>query len=423
MKGNELMQRTHVLATLVFLLAFCVRGLLAFLMRDAPLVADARTYHSLAVYLVNHNLVPWDCTIQPCLLSPGLPYYAAVIYLIFGQGTIAVWLINALLSALTCVFVFLIGLRILPSRGATLLGAVVCSFWVPLLQFVPRLLTETLFIFLAIGAMLSLIVGVQKRQMRYFFLAGLCFGLATLVRTTLMFIPGLIGLVLIFIYRRLLPAVRDAVVLSVAMVLVISPWTYRNYRVTGRLVPVASAGGFMMWRGAVENQTVFDLDSKTFRDRPEWQAFPQKDAGDVFWMPEVDAYFQQRFLEVVRADPVGWASKVLQRFLAFWLQPIAAGRSTASLGNLLLILAARAVLYLTWFGVLLLAIVGAWRASLSPARWLLVGYMLYFSVVHALPYLDRRYRLPIEPFLLLFASAGCLWLIRWWRARRRTGTV
>lgn len=407
-----MIRRTSILAILIFILAFSVRGTLAFLMRDATLVADAKTYDTVAVFLVQHSLTPWDCASLPCLLAPGVPYYAAIIYLVFGHTLLVVWLVNALLGALTCVFVLFIGIRLFPSRAAGLIAAGLCSLWIPLLQYVPRLLTETPFVFLATGGMLLAVIGVQKNQARYFFAAGICFGLATLTRTTLMYFPALLGLILLLIYRRWTTALRDTVVLCAAMILVIAPWTYRNYQVTNHLVPVAGGGGFMLWRGAIEDQTVFDLYSKTFRERPEWEEFPEQDMAQV-WMPEGDAFFQQKFAEVVRADPGGWALKVLQRFLAFWLQPIAAGRATENLANPIWKFAARTILYLSWGVVLVLVILGIRRGAGDRAKWLPIGYMVYFSVLHALPWFDRRYRLPIEPFILLFASAGFVWLIQW----------
>ena len=57
-------------------------------------------------------------------------------------------------------------------------------------------------------------------------------------------LPLLLGLWLLG-KRRL----RDAVLIAVGAVLVIAPWTYRNYREYGRPVLIASEGGITFWTG------------------------------------------------------------------------------------------------------------------------------------------------------------------------------
>ena len=88
------------------------------------------------------------------------------------------------------------------------------------------------------------------------FLSGMLLGLATLIRPVLLPVAGLY-----FTYACLCNwgrlrsravmrrVVTGTLVLSLGMMLVIAPWTARNYVVLGAFVPVSTNGGVNLWQG------------------------------------------------------------------------------------------------------------------------------------------------------------------------------
>lgn len=82
--------------------------------------------------------------------------------------------------------------------------------------------------------------------------AGLVFGLATLVRPlTLLLPPFVIALFLLRSPGSWRAAVRPALAFLLAMALVIAPWTARNYAVSGQLIPVNLQGWAVAWASTV----------------------------------------------------------------------------------------------------------------------------------------------------------------------------
>lgn len=88
------------------------------------------------------------------------------------------------------------------------------------------------------------------------FLSGLLLGLATLIRPVLLPVAGLYLLYACLcnwgrlrsraVLRRI---ITSTVVLSMGMMLVITPWTVRNFIVLGAFVPVSTNGGVNLWQG------------------------------------------------------------------------------------------------------------------------------------------------------------------------------
>jgi 4-amino-4-deoxy-L-arabinose transferase-like glycosyltransferase len=178
----------------------------------------------------------------------GWPAVLAGAFMVTGPSALAGQFVNLLFSALVFVLTMTTGARLfgdrLVGRGAVLL----LSFYPNQIAYVPFLLVEIFYAFL-----LLLSVWLLKWETRSTALAsGLVFGLATLTKTQSWFLPAIIllGVFLAAPSRR--TAARYAtlgVIAYVAMVLVIAPWTYRNYRVFDAFVPVATNGGWTLLTG------------------------------------------------------------------------------------------------------------------------------------------------------------------------------
>ena len=100
---------------------------------------------------------------------------------------------------------------------------------------------------LALGAILLLSPTLDRgrdRPLLPVFAAGLLAGAATLTRPAMLFFLALVALWLIT-RRRVLVVVA----IAAGSLLVVAPWTARNYDVHGRFVLVAADGGVTFWTG------------------------------------------------------------------------------------------------------------------------------------------------------------------------------
>ncbi len=75
---------------------------------------------------------------------------------------------------------------------------------------------------------------------------GLCAGVLTLVRPTYVFAPVIAGAVLSLTRRDWTRALAAGAVIAAAMLAVIAPWTYRNYKMFGEFCLVSANSGWVL---------------------------------------------------------------------------------------------------------------------------------------------------------------------------------
>jgi len=137
-------------AAVIFLCALLVRGLIVPLIAvDVP-SADGLVYDAIAVNLWEGRGFGWlsDDIVYRADRPPAYPFFLLFHYCLFGYSLTAVQVTQVLLSALTCVLVFAIGLRA-GGYGTGALGASLCCIYQWLAAgFTGSLYSETLAIFL-----------------------------------------------------------------------------------------------------------------------------------------------------------------------------------------------------------------------------------------------------------------------------------
>jgi len=184
--------------------------------------------------------------------------------------------------------------------------------------------------------------------------------------------------------------------LGVAALLLL-PWQVRNQLVHKRFVFIKSSGPFVLWQGnnsAATGTVYLDWQGHRFPASPplkaELSSIPNEIDRDRIWMREV--------WSAVRHRPGHALGLVGRKLLYYWTY--APYSNTWS----------RHIAY--WLPYLLLLPVAAYGLASSrgahPRLPLLYLLFLSFSVVYAIAYAGPRYRIPLEPYLMLFASYALL---------------
>ncbi len=217
-------------ALLIFILCLVMR--VAYIMAlevDGPLRADAYKYFTLAYNLVNHgaySLQQQAPFIDSTYITPGYPVFLSIILGItdsvdsFYQSTLFV---QALLSSLSAVLVYYVGLRFL-RRPFALLAAGLFIISPHLSAFSGYILTETLFVFFYLCSLYLFLEGCRKYSLKLLFAAGLILGLSTLVRPALMLFPAFL-LAFMFLPGILQSARAPAILcLFAGFLLAYGPW-------------------------------------------------------------------------------------------------------------------------------------------------------------------------------------------------------
>lgn len=380
----------------------CLLGLIVFaelrngLFHDCLLV-DARTYHDMAVALFQGAYHPGTPFWQP-------PFYSIAVSLLYrlsGPSPDAVRLLQVVLHATSALLVFVLGRRVFGSRPAWIAWGIYAAYG-PLLLAAQQLLGPVLAITLMLIAIVMLTS--ERPSLTQLAIGGLALGLASItVATMLVLVP----LLLFYIARQQRPAKGLALLVLLLSIAVGPAWiTAWNAHESGEAVFISYNGGINFWLG---NNPEYE---RTVAIRPgrEWSALtiePQR-AGARGFGGQSD-YFYRKGLTWAAAAPLE-AARLYAHKARLLLRGDEIFRNEAIYpycGE------SRLLRLLLWvggvgfpFGLLLpLATVGMFGGAHGPRlrRLLLAALSIYGLGVIAF-FVTGRYRLPLVPFLAVFAG-------------------
>ncbi|HYG62614.1 MAG TPA: tetratricopeptide repeat protein [Thermoanaerobaculia bacterium] len=374
--------------------------------------------------------------------APGYPYFLGTLLALFDGSLTAARFIQALLGAVLCVVVALLGRRLYGPR-AGLVAGLLLALYGPLIYVELSLLAEGTFLLclvLALAALLS--PWRSSHPIPAAAVTGLFLGLAALTRATaLALLPFF--LLLLLLRRgggsRGPAGVAQAtgsvgggeggahtkepssagpahgwagafVMVAVTLLLVI-PATVKVSRVAGSFVPLQAFGGLNLYMGNDPAGT----GTPGARLGGDWDHLQAEPLRLGLNAAEQERYFTRKAREVITGDPLGWLAVLGKK--ALWLIQDDEIRDSHSFH----FFAAEAPLlrWLPGWGLLFpLAVCGLWIAarkrSLPP---LLAVYLLVMAASCVLIVVASRYRLPLVPVLALFAGLAAVTL--WDAARQR----
>lgn len=211
-----------------------------------------------------------------------------------------------------------------------------------------------------------------------------------------------------------------ALIAVVTAAAVLSPWTYRNYRVFGRFIPVSQNLGLSLWYGNNPRATGSQVDAQGKDLQPE--------RGGELWnrlvRAESEVEINQAYLDAatdfMREHPGRSLWLRMKCFAYFWLDHnywLAEPRFPVSWR----IKAANIVLVALFAGAVLLNFRRGGSARLLLAT--ILATCLTYTLIHA--DVGNRYRVQIEPLILIYVAQllveGTDWLRRGRRGASRLG--
>jgi 4-amino-4-deoxy-L-arabinose transferase-like glycosyltransferase len=359
--------------------------------------------------------------------GPGYPSLLAGVYAFSADSHTAGRLAGAALGVLAVFLVYLIGKRVW-GRRVGLAAGVLAAVFPPLVLLSRELWSETLFIPLALAAVLCVLEFRRSGgELRWAAAAGVLCGLALLTRNSaaplLICIP--LG-VIVAPVRFALGTLRAPLVAVALAALVVAPWTIRNLAEFGQLVPVTTSTGITT--AGVYNITSFD-DSGTHGAWRSPQVVPH--FTPLFETPgideaEVDSTLRREAREFAWRHP-GYVAEVFAWNLARMFE-LTDGSVVDGNGEVVddrgIGSAAPSAERIGLLVATLLAFCGIAAIACSRLRgrdsrggffptgplflWLIpVLTLAVTALANGLP----RDRLPIDPFLLLLAAIGVVWLL------------
>ena len=381
--------------------------------------------------------------IPEVIRTPGYPAFVAVIYRLFGVGTMPVAVAQAFVFVLICFLVYALAARIAGHQAASV-AAIMTALFPPLPYYGALVLTEVWTTFVLMAAMLVCLRAIQSGRTRDFVIAGLLFSCTTIVRPAFVLLPFGLAIAMPILVpsernrRRIGQWAALALVAGITMV----PWFTYNYVYLGRFT-LSPAGGIGRglwegsWQGRWAGRAHNDLTkiAEVTADRAELDAKVREVAAregiapegmldyvhewqDIrrIWETPTDpmeraparVIADQEYLRValvhIREDVPGWVMRRLTRgTFILWASDIPIRFTDINAAPVI-------VIRLIWLAqVVLLAIAAIGLVVLLRRRRhgeaaLLALALLYVWGVHVPLLCETRQSLPVKPLVLILAA-------------------
>lgn len=179
---------------------------------------------------------------------PAYPFLLSLVLRASGGRYEWVQVTQAVMGGLGCLLLWALGRWVHSARLGVVMAALY-AVYPNALDYSARLFSENLFFVLTFALVLLLVRAAHDRSPATGVALGALWGLALLTRATLMFLPLALAVGLALSPSHRARVWRWALPALLAGVLVVAPWTARNHRVTGHVIPVATHAWFPLYQG------------------------------------------------------------------------------------------------------------------------------------------------------------------------------
>ena len=259
----------------------------------------------------------------PYFRAPLYTWVLGTIYWLFGTGPLVPRIVQAIIGALNCGLLFIIGRRVFGRTVGVLSGVAAATYWI-FVYFDAELLSPVVIVFLNLILLWALLATRDKRKPLRWLLNGVLLGVSALARPDiLLFAPALL-VWLVILHRPAWQRVAGyAACLIGGCLLAILPVTIRNYVIAHQFVPIASYGGVNLYIG--NNPDADGMSALIRGDPADWwpcyRAQVQRAADAIGHKPtatEVSSYYVHATWDYVRTHPGEALARVLRKAAYFW---------------------------------------------------------------------------------------------------------
>jgi 4-amino-4-deoxy-L-arabinose transferase-like glycosyltransferase len=388
---------------------------------------DEREYNAIAKNLVEHQEFAVTPGSPTSIRPPFYPWCLAGVYSVAGiENFQAVRLLQALLSLLTLVILYRLGLEVYSQRVGNWLAGLY-AFYPSLLGYNNLILTETLFTFLFVLTCYCLIQALQIGSRGWLLAGALAMGVTALTRSVFWLFPPVLGLFLLFAWKgsffHRLCAIASFIVL---FGIVLAPWAVRNSRLHQTLVIVDVMGGRNFMMGNYQHTPLYrSWDAVSVRGDRFWrmEVIREYPKEDMETEGKVDKLALRQGIKFVAAHPGQTAMRDVVKFFDFWglerelismlkqdyFGPVPKG---IMIGLSVVIVGAYvATLFLGVFGMCM------FPPENRYVHVFLLLLMAYITGMHTIVFGHSRYHVPLMPVVLLYSSAAIVHFRMIWERR------
>ncbi len=394
---------------------------------------DSAFYQGIGFNLLKEHCFCLESYITTVFRAPLWPFILAGLTTIFGPSDYFARLFLSVIGSGTCVLIYLFARDLFGWRIGILAG-VIAAIYPGLYIYDGWLYTESLYIFLLFAVCYGLFRLQRTPQMnwRLWFICGILLGLLSLVRPNGMIVIGLFIIwAIIMAWQKLLPwrvTAKGALATTLLALVIIAPWTVRNYLVSHTFIPVAIGYGTVSL-GAY-NDKILTIPAYPGGPLGTWinplESNPA--AARLYPLHTCDAPCEVAREAAFENVAIHWIRnhwslmpRLLElHFINMWRPEIyEADLPTVRFPHQR---STQLVLHLMRTFPIYVFILAALGFEVTLHRWrelLFIYFMILITIAQCLIYYGiPRFRAPIEPMLILLA-AGTVW----WLTHKEQGTL
>ena len=408
--------------TVIFFLALVVRIAWVSTLRNDLVWADEKVFAEIARHLASGSGYVSDSY----RANPVLPSYLSAFLRFLGENLLYPRIGQAFIGAWPCVILYRLA-SMLASQTVGILSGSLLAIYPPQIYLSGVFYVECIATFFGILAVYLVILSIRSpHPVIIAVFAGAVLGLTALTRAV--FLPYVLIASLAMLYsapNRLRTQVQAAAVLILAAVVVVAPWTLRNRITFGRFLVISSGFGETLWKGNNEladggpDDRYLELGTQLWETRLNLlESSDQVKLIAKYTAVEDqlrDRYTETNDIYLARDDLLGpiaanvmckhpvrtislFVRKLLTMFHAF-SDTKTSNQFTSGSKRLVTAVIFYPILTLAFAGLILAA---PHRQSFAPIYSLL---FMWFTV-HGLLTACTRFRLPMDPYIILFACVA-----------------
>lgn len=384
--------------TMIVVLAFLLRLIFIFVQIKFHIfdinffASDSNLYDGIAKNILAGN--GFGNPEPTAYVTPLYPLFLSAVYMIFGHNMLAVQFLQALIGSLSVLCVYFIAKKIFDEKIG-LIAAIIMAFYPHQIFWSGYILTETLYVLILLFAILFFIRFCERKTIVNALVAGILLGIAGLARPMAFGFTAFLIIYILWLNKNKMEGLKFSCIFVIGVLLVSSPWIIRNYSTFGEFIPGSTENWVVFYAGNSPGATGgldgYITGGKDFTSL-NFTSLNKSNMSEI----EKNQIYKMASLNYLKENPSSFFKIMPRKFWNMWRPNYA----NASLKN-------HALMSLPYIIMIALALCGIYYSYLKQKnmlKWILYFFIAYNVLVHLIFIGIIRYRLPIEPVLIIFAA-------------------
>ncbi len=319
------------------------------------------------------------------LQGPVYPFFISIVYAIFGHNIHILQYLQAFLSALSCIVLFILSETAFGDRRVSILASLLWALYLPSIYFAELMLTETLGVPILLISLILMTSITNRQRLRAFFLSGIAIAILMLTKHMFRFLWLFIsiGLFLSLKDGRLKGVLKKISIFLCGVAILLVPWMSLATLATGRIMSLPSNKDY--WRELYVNNDI------RYNGWPPDSTFGR--TKEICPSP-----YRRLFFENLIEHPFKSSLLYIEKMRRVWDRFINVRSRTFLIPDSIYIFIHRAFVYLGLFGLVLS--LSSWRRHIP-----FFAVIFYVTCISSILVVEARYNFITMSIMLIFASS------------------